>query len=529
MSVFKADILVLGSGVAGLSIAIKTAQALPEKSIIIATKADESESNTKYAQGGIAAVWDKLDSFEDHIKDTMVAGDQLNDPEIVKMVVEQAPGCMKQLIRWGTDFDHNPLGEIDLGKEGGHSTNRILHYKDITGFEIEQTLLEQVRLLKNISVLPYHFAIDLITNHHISKNESQEEITCYGAYILNQKTNKIDTFLASSIVLATGGIGQVYAATTNPVIATGDGIAMAYRAKANVTDMEFVQFHPTALYQAGVSPSFLISEAVRGFGAYLRNKSGERFMLKVDSRAELAPRDIVSRAINSELIFSGDTNVYLDCTHLDMTDFKKHFPNILDRCKSLGIDVESQWIPVVPAAHYLMGGIDVDSKGYSSISNLFACGECSCTGLHGANRLASNSLLEALVFGNKIANEIIETRSKLIFDTSLSIPEWDEEGTMVPKENVLISHNRKTIQNIMTDLVAIVRSNERLEKALDHLDYLFQDTEKAYEKSKLSPQICELRNLNAIAYLVVKQSMERRENKGAFYSLDNKNTQLEKR
>ena len=521
MSVFKADILVLGSGVAGLSIAIKTAQALPEKSIIIATKADESESNTKYAQGGIAAVWDKLDSFEDHIKDTMVAGDQLNDPEIVKMVVEEAPDCMIQLIKWGTDFDHNPLGEIDLGKEGGHSANRILHYKDITGFEIEQTLLEQVSLLKNISVLPYHFAIDLITNHHVSKNEREEEITCYGAYILNQKTNKIDTFLASSIVLATGGIGQVYAATTNPVIATGDGIAMAYRAKARVTDMEFVQFHPTALYQPGVSPSFLISEAVRGFGAYLRNKSGERFMLKVDPRAELAPRDIVSRAINSELIFSGDTNVYLDCTHLDMTDFKKHFPNILERCNSLGIDVESQWIPVVPAAHYLMGGIDVDSKGYSSITNLFACGECSCTGLHGANRLASNSLLEALVFGNKIANEIIENRSKLIFDKSLSIPEWDEEGTMVPKENVLISHNRKTIQNIMTDLVAIVRSNERLEKALDHLGYLFQDTEKAYEKSKLSPQICELRNLNAIAYLVVKQSLERSENKGAFYSLNN--------
>lgn len=521
MSIFKADILVLGSGVAGLSIAIKTAMALPEKSIIVATKANESESNTKYAQGGIAAVWDKLDSFEDHIKDTMIAGDYLNDPEVVKTVVEEAPDCMRQLISWGTDFDHNPQGEIDLGKEGGHSANRILHYKDITGFEIEETLLEQVSSLKNIEILPYHFAIDLITNHHVSSDETQEKLTCYGAYILNQKTNKIDTFLATSVVLATGGIGQVYAATTNPVIATGDGIAMAYRAKARIRDMEFVQFHPTALYQPGVSPSFLISEAVRGFGAYLRNKSGDRFMLKIDSRAELAPRDIVSRAINSELIFSGDTNVYLDCTHLDMTDFKRHFPNIYDKCQSLGIDPEKQWIPVVPAAHYLMGGIDVDHKGYSSVLNLFACGECSCTGLHGANRLASNSLLEALVFGNKIANEIIEKRSDLKFKEELVIPEWDEEGTMIPKENVLISHNRKTIQNIMTDLVAIVRSNERLEKALDHLNYLFQDTEKAYEKSKLSPQICELRNLNAIAYLVVKQSMERGENKGAFYSLDN--------
>jgi L-aspartate oxidase len=428
---------------------------------------------------------------------------------------------MRQLIRWGTDFDQNQAGEIDLGKEGGHSANRILHYKDITGFEVEKTLLEQVRSLPNISLLPYHFAIDLITDHHLGKNQLQDHISCYGAYILNQKTKKIDTYLANSVVLATGGIGQVYAATTNPVIATGDGIAMAYRAKAKITDMEFVQFHPTALYQPGVSPSFLISEAVRGFGAYLRNKSGERFMIKIDERAELAPRDIVARAINTEMIYTGDPHVYLDCTHLDMTEFLNHFPNIYEKCKSLGIDPESQWIPVVPAAHYLMGGIEVDPQGRSSIDNLFACGECSRTGLHGANRLASNSLLEALVFGNKIAEEIIQNRSHLKFDEQLPIPEWDEEGTMVPKENVLISHNRKTIQNIMTDLVAIVRSNERLEKALDHLNYLFQDTEKAYEKSKLSPQICELRNLNAIAYLIVKQSMTRKENKGAFFSLDN--------
>ena len=520
MGVFKADILVLGSGVAGLSIAIKSATELPHKKIIVATKANESESNTKYAQGGIAAVWDKLDSFQNHIDDTMVAGDQLNNQAVVKMVVEEAPDCMKQLIDWGTDFDHNPEGEIDLGMEGGHSANRILHYKDITGFEVEKTLLEQVDKLPNIELLPYHFAIDLITDHHLTKKVDSEEIACYGAYIINQKTNKIDTFLASSIVMATGGVGQVYAATTNPVIATGDGIAMAYRAKAKIVDMEFVQFHPTALYQPGVSPSFLISEAVRGFGAYLRNKVGDRFMLKVDDRAELAPRDVVARAINKELIFSGDPHVYLDCTHLDMAEFIKHFPNINDKCKNLGIDPEFQWIPVVPAAHYLMGGIEVDINGYSSISNLFACGECSRTGLHGANRLASNSLLEALVFGDRIGEEIIQNRSELDFNIENMIPEWDEEGTMVPKENVLISHNRKTIQNIMSDLVSIVRSDERLEKALDHLNYLFQDTEKAYEKSKLSPQICELRNLNAIAYLIVHQSMKRKENKGAFYSLD---------
>ena len=521
MSKFKTDILVLGSGVAGLSVAIKTATNLPDKTILVATKAHESESNTKYAQGGIAAVWDKLDTFEDHIKDTMVAGDYLSDPEVVKMVVEEAPDCMRQLISWGTDFDQNKAGEIDLGKEGGHSTHRILHYKDVTGYELEKTLLEQVNSLPNIQLLPYHFAIDLITDHHLTEKTDQDKISCYGAYILNQKTNKIDTYLATSVILATGGIGQVYAATTNPIIATGDGIAMAYRAKARITDMEFVQFHPTSLYQPGESPSFLISEAVRGFGAYLRNKAGERFMLKVDERGELAPRDIVSRAINTELIFTGDPHVFLDCTHLDMSEFIKHFPNIYEKCKSLGIDPESQFIPVVPAAHYLMGGIDVDVNGYSSIMNLFACGECSRTGLHGANRLASNSLLEALVFGNKIAEEIINKRSHLNLDVIPEIPEWDEEGTMVPKENVLISHNRKTIQNIMSDLVAIVRSNERLEKAMDHLNYLYQDTEKAYEKSKLSPQICELRNLNAIAYLIVHQSMDRKENKGAFFSLDN--------
>ena len=444
---------------------------------------------------------------------------------LIGMILGLLFGFAMTGITWGTDFDKNTDGKIDLGKEGGHSTHRILHYKDITGFEVENTLLEQVKKLDNIELLPYHFAIDLITDHHIEGRNIPEDNHCYGAYVLNQKTNQIDTYLATSIVLATGGVGQVYAATTNPVVATGDGIAMAYRAKTRIKDMEFVQFHPTALYQPGQSPAFLISEAVRGFGAYLRNKQGDRFMPEIDKRAELAPRDIVSRAINQELIRTGDQYVYLDCTHLDIKKFKTHFPNIFEKCTSLGIDPEIQMIPVVPAAHYLMGGISVDKNGYSSLENLFACGECSYTGLHGANRLASNSLLEALVFGDRIADEIIRKRKDLKFPQGICIPEWDEEGTMIPKEKVLISHNRKTIQHIMTDLVAIVRSNERLEKALDHLNYLYQDTEKAYEKSKLSPQICELRNLNAIAYLIVSQSLSRTENKGAFYSLDNENTE----
>ena len=520
MSVIQSDLLILGSGVAGLTVAIKSARALPEKQILVVTKADESESNTKYAQGGVAAVWDKLDSFKDHIDDTMVAGDFENDLDVVKMVVEDAPEAMEQLIRWGAEFDLNESGEIDLGKEGGHSANRILHHKDITGFEIERTLLQQVESLPNITLLPYHFAIDLITEHHL-KGKQKKISTCFGAYVLNQKTNQIDTFLSKYTILTTGGIGQVYAATTNPVIATGDGIAMAYRAKVVVDDMEFVQFHPTALYQPGVSPAFLISEAVRGFGAYLRNSKGERFMLEIDERAELAPRDIVSRAINSELIKSGEQFVYLDCTHLDAEKFINHFPNIFEKCQSIGIDVTQQFIPVVPAQHYMMGGIVIDKNGKTSLNSLYACGECSCSGLHGANRLASNSLLEALVYGNRIAADIITHLPEEAEKIMLDIPEWDEEGTTVPKEKVLISHNRKTVQNIMTDLVAIVRSDERLEKALDHLLYLYTDTEKVYAKSKLSPQLCELRNLIAVAYLIVKFSMKRKENKGAFYSLDN--------
>lgn len=523
MSIIKTDILILGSGIAGLTIAIKTAKAFPDKKVFVVTKAAESESNTKYAQGGIAVVWDKLDSFESHIQDTLKAGDYLNDVEVVKMVIEEAPNCLKKLIDWGAAFDFDKKGDLDLGKEGGHSANRIIHHKDITGLEIELTLLEQIAQLPNITLLPYHLAIDLITEHHTEGKiefDSEEKIHCYGAYIMNQKSQEINTYVASVTIIATGGIGQVYASTTNPTIATGDGIGMAFRAKAKVEEMEFVQFHPTALFRPGESPAFLISEAVRGFGAYLRNKEGNRFMLEVDERAELASRDIVARAINKELIRTGDDCVYLDCTHLDIVAFKNHFPTIYEKCLSIGVDISKDYIPVVPASHYLCGGISVDKKGRTSISNLFACGECSRTGLHGANRLASNSLLEALVYADKIADEII-INPVYFNEKSIQIPEWNEEGTAAPDELILISHNRKMVQTIMSNLVAIVRSNERLEKALDQLNYLYQDTEKLYNKTKLSPQLCELRNLNAIAYLIVTQSLARKENKGAFYSLDN--------
>jgi len=522
--IIESDFLVIGSGVSGLTYGLKVATKFKDAKVIIVTKDEISESNTKYAQGGIATVYDKtVDSFEQHIQDTLVAGDGLCDEKVVRMVVKDAPDRLQELINWGTKFDKNEEGDYDLGREGGHSQHRILHHTDITGAEIERALIAQVKSQANIEIFEHHYAIDLITEHQAKKKTTKRhsKLSCFGVYVLDEKKSKVKTFVSKFTMLASGGSGQVYETTTNPAVATGDGLGMAYRAKAEISEVEFIQFHPTALYQPGESPSFLISEAVRGFGAYLRNKAGERFMLKIDERGELAPRDIVSRAINTELIFTGDPHVYLDCTHLDMSEFIKHFPNIYEKCKSLGIDPESQFIPVVPAAHYLMGGIEVNSNGYSSIGNLFACGECSRTGLHGANRLASNSLLEALVFGNKIALEIINKRGHLHVSSLPEIPEWDEEGTMVPKEKVLISHNRKTIQNIMSDLVAIVRSNERLEKAMDHLNYLYQDTEKAYEKSKLSPQICELRNLNAVAYLIVHQSMDRKENKGAFFSLDN--------
>jgi L-aspartate oxidase len=516
------DVLILGSGVAGLTTAIKLAKAFPNKKIIVATKDQKDESNTKYAQGGVAVVWDKFDSFESHIQDTLRAGDHENDEKIVRMVVEKAPQSLQELIDWGADFDFKDPLNYDLGKEGGHSAHRILHHKDITGFEIQKTLLEQVTQLSNIEVLPHHFAIDIITQHHTEKrklNFGDSNITCFGAYIMNEKTQEIDTYRAKVTLIATGGAGQVYASTTNPVIATGDGIAMAYRAKALVSDMQYQQFHPTALYEPGKSPAFLITEAVRGFGAYLRNKEGVRFMLQVDERAELASRDIVARAINMEMNRSGAECVYLDCTHLDAKGFIKHFPNIVEKCSSIGIDFTKDFIPVVPAMHYLMGGIVIDKEGQTSIKNLYANGESTRSGLHGANRLASNSLLEALVFGHQIAQHIIENAS--ILECKLpSIPEWNTEGTTDPKELVLITHNKKSVQYIMSDLVGIVRSNERLIRALDHLDYIYQDTEKLYKKVTLSPQIVELRNLNTIAYLIVKQSMEMKQNKGAFYSLD---------
>jgi len=512
------NFLVIGSGVAGLTFAVKMAEKHPDRNVIIVTKGDEDESNTKYAQGGIAVVLDmEEDSFQKHIQDTLIAGDGLCDREVVEMVVKEGPQRLKELIAWEANFDLNSEGDFDLGKEGGHSEYRVVHHKDVTGYEVERALLQRVHQLPNIELLSHHFAIDLITDHHLnSKNDN--DITCYGAYVLNQKNGEILTIKADNTLLASGGIGRVYGHTTNPIIATGDGIAMAYRAKAKIKDMEFIQFHPTALYNPEGGSYFLISEAVRGFGAYLRNKSGYRFMPDYDDRAELASRDIVSQSIDNELKKSGDSHVFLDCTHLDMVAFKKHFPNIYEKCKEYHIDVEKDWIPVVPASHYLCGGIVVDKQGKTSISNLYACGECSKTGLHGANRLASNSLLEALVYAHNIFKALSVDSQE---SRQLSIPDWNDEGTSIPKEHILIQHNLKELQALMRDYVGIVRSNKRLHKAITRLDLIYNEVEEFYKESKITTTLCELRNMVNVAHLIISQSLEQKENRGGYFNSDN--------
>tara|TARA_R110002050_G_scaffold57866_7_gene130252 strand:- start:39050 stop:40606 length:1557 start_codon:yes stop_codon:yes gene_type:complete len=510
--------LVIGSGIAGLTFSVKIAEKFPDKNVVIVTKASEDESNTKYAQGGVAVVLDKEnDSFKKHIKDTLIAGDGLCNEAVVKKVIEEGPARLEELMLWGANFDVDASGEFDLGKEGGHSEYRVLHHKDITGFEIERALLKRAHQLPNITILPHHFAIDLVTNHHI-KGLEEEELKCFGTYVFDQKTGNIFTIKANSTLLASGGIGCVYGHTTNPVIATGDGIAMAYRAKARIKDMEFVQFHPTALYEEKGESSFLISEAVRGFGAYLRNKDGYRFMPDYDERAELASRDIVSQSIDNELKKSGNPHVYLDCTHLDMDAFIKHFPNIYKKCLEHHIDIKTDWIPVIPASHYLCGGIKVNKKGKTTITNLFACGECTRTGLHGANRLASNSLLEALVYAHNIFKYHTKKEESIV---EVIIPDWNDEGTTIPEEHILIQHNLKQLQALMRNYVGIVRSNKRLKRAIKHLDLIYNEVEDLYKESKITTSLCELRNMVNVAHLIIRQSLDRTENKGGYYNVDN--------
>jgi len=518
----ETDVLIIGSGIGGLSTAIYLAEQRPDLEVTVLTKVDESESNTSYAQGGIAAVWnEEVDSYEKHKADTLDAGAGLCNEEIVEMVVREGPRRVNDIIDWGTRFDQDSRMQYELGREGGHSESRILHYKDLTGWEIQRALVAKSKQLSNIKILEHYFAVDLITQHHLGYTVTRltPNIECYGAYALNKDTNEIDKLLARATVMATGGAGQVYRATTNPVIASGDGIAMVYRAKGWIENMEFVQFHPTSLFSAaGENPVFLVSEAVRGFGGVLKTRDGEPFMKKYDERESLAPRDIVARAIDNEMKVTGDECMFLDCRELDQAKFRSHFPTIYDKCLSIGIDPAKDMIPVVPACHYMCGGVRVDRDGKSSINRLYACGECTCTGLHGANRLASNSLLEGLVFGHRIAEDL--TRQIDQYEIRRQIPEWFSNGTTHPKEMVLITQSLKELKEIMSNYVGIVRTNVRIKRAMDRLRLLYLETEGLYDTTVLSPQLCELRNLITIGYLITRSAGMRRESRGLHYNTD---------
>ena len=514
----KYDFLVIGSGIAGMSFALKVAG---KGNVALICKSGLEEANTYFAQGGIASVTNLIvDNFDKHIEDTIIAGDYLNDRKAVEKVVLEAPEQIETLIQWGVDFDKDEKGGFDLHREGGHSEFRILHHKDRTGAEIQDSLIRMVQRHPNITVYENHFAVEILTQHHLGLIVTRQTpgIQCYGAYIMDIQTGKIDTFLSKVTLMATGGVGAVYHTTTNPLVATGDGIAMVYRAKGTVNDMEFVQFHPTAFYHPGDRPSFLITEAMRGYGALLRTQDGHSFMHKYDERLELAPRDIVARAIDNEMKNRGDDFVYLDVTHKDAEQTKQHFPTIYEKCRGLGIDITKDFIPVAPAAHYLCGGIKVDLDSRTSIQRLYAAGECSCTGLHGGNRLASNSLTEAIVYADAAAKHSLNIIDK--YDFQNNIPEWDDKGTSSPEEMVLITQSLKEVGQIMSSYVGIVRSDLRLKRAWVRLDILYEETESLFKRAIASKDICELRNMINVGYLIMRQAIERKESRGLHYTLD---------
>ncbi|MDB5253385.1 MAG: L-aspartate oxidase [Flaviaesturariibacter sp.] len=535
----QTDFLVIGSGIAGLTYALMVAQRFPDRQVTIITKAAADETNTKYAQGGVAVVNDlENDSFEKHIEDTLIAGDGLCNRAVVEIVVKEGPARVQEIIDWGAQFDKDPEGDYKLGMEGGHSEFRILHYKDVTGREMERALLAAIEAAPNISIVKHCIVIDIITQHHLGYlvTKSTPDICCYGVHVLNTATNEIEKILSGVTLLATGGNGQVYRTTTNPSIATGDGVAMVYRAKGRIENMEFIQFHPTALYEAGKrGQAFLITEAVRGDGGILRNHAGEAFMERYDHRKDLAPRDIVARAIDNEMKIGGTEHVWLDCRHMDQEKFREHFPNIYAKCLSSGIDVSKDMIPVAPAAHYSCGGIKTDEWGRSSITNLFACGECASTGLHGANRLASNSLLEAMVFAHRCFLAAVDPApgshwlahhppatggAPAPVEARPAVPDWNARGTSEPKEMILITQSLKELQQVMSDYVGIVRNTVRLQRAMRRIDLLFEETEALYQASTVSPQLLELRNMITVGYLITKGASFRKESRGLHYNVD---------
>jgi L-aspartate oxidase len=514
------DFLVIGTGIAGLSYAVKASQF---GTVAVVTKKEKAESNTNYAQGGVAAVMSKVDSFEMHVRDTLSTGVGLSHEDAVRIMVQEGPERLRDLIAIGAKFTYKD-GALDLGREGGHSTNRIVHAHDLTGREIERALLAAVAAAPNIQMFEDHVALELITEHHLISHcpADASGIHCWGAYVLDSHARVVETFLARVVLLATGGLGQVYIHTTNPPIATGDGVAMACRAGAKIGNMEFIQFHPTTLFNSG-TPSFLISEAVRGFGAILRTRKGEEFMQAYDPRKELAPRDIVAYAIDTELKKRGDEYVLLDLRHLPPDAVRDHFPHIYSTCLTkFKLDITAEPIPVVPAAHYSCGGVVTDVDGRTNVKGLYAAGEVSMTGVHGANRLASNSLLEALVFSDRALRTAVAGPDALKADIP-AVAAWDDSGTLNSEEWILIAHNRREIQQIMWDYVGIVRSDLRLGRALRRLELIQKEVEDFYKRTKVTEGLIELRNLALCAMLVIKCAMQRKESRGLHVTTDYRN------
>ena len=513
------DVIVVGSGIAGLSFALKVSEAGYRVAII--TKKNSAESNTNYAQGGIAAVTSQTDDVEMHVADTLDAGDGLCDEEAVREILKDGSTSIDELIKRGVDFSQLGDGRVSLGKEGGHSKRRILHVRDITGKAIEQALVNSIEISEKIDTLEHYFAIELITSQKIGgKGLSLPQANrVLGLYALDTKRCVVETFRAGAVLVATGGIGQIYQYTTNPFIATGDGIAMAYRAGVEVQNMEFIQFHPTAFYSKDSSDRFLISEAVRGEGAILRNLNGEAFMCKYDERKDLAPRDIVARAIDSEMKQTGARHVWLDTRVIGRKELFNRFPNIYAHCESHGINLEKDMIPVVPAAHYLCGGVKTNLNSETTLSGLYACGEVACTGLHGANRLASNSLLEAVVMANRGASAVCKYLEENTSDLN-ELPAWQDGDVRDSDERVVLLHNWDEVKRTMWDYVGIVRTTKRLERARNRIQTLDREINEYYWNFKVDESLLELRNMISVAGLVIDCALQRKESRGLHHVLD---------
>ncbi len=516
----KTDFLVIGSGIAGLSYAVKAAK---HGRVTIITKKKIQQSNTALAQGGVAAVFGKQDSFSLHMEDTMKAGDGLCNPDVVKMVVENGPERIRELVDQGARFNKTGKGKFDfaLGREGGHSAKRIVYAHDLTGREIEDALVACVRKHDNITILEDHVAVNLVTFSSSVRSGvlvTQYENICCGAYVLNKNTGEVETFHAAVTILATGGASKVYLYTSNPDIATGDGIAMAYRAGASVANLEFVQFHPTCLYHPKAK-NFLISEAVRGEGGRLLDVRGRRFMADYTPDRELACRDVVARAIDNELKKTGAESVFLDISHKNTAFIRERFPNIHARCLEYGIDITTDPIPVVPAAHYMCGGVATDLNGKTDVQGLYAVGETACTGLHGANRLASNSLLEALVYAHNAYLDSVKEFSGLQNKVDITLDPWDETNTSDSDEAIVVSHNWDEIRRLMWNYVGIVRSDKRLQRAARRIKTIQDEINEYYWDFKVTSDLVELRNIATVAKLVIRSALMRKESRGLHYNI----------